>query len=449
MLTDLCLISGLLVAAHLLRAGVPWLSRYLIPTSMIAGLIGLALGPGGYDLLPFSRGPDGRALLGTYPGILITVLFATLLMGHRPTRLTRETWHGSRTSFLYSLGSEFMQYGIVLCLGTALLAFVFTDLRDEFMIMLPGGFAGGHGTAAAYAEAMPQWESALSIGFTFATLGIFCAVFGGLALVDFARRRGWVGRETPAGAAQGAQAAPEQSSFLPAVFQTSTGRTTVNSIALEPLAWHVALVLAVYGLTVTVMPAIRELLPPKFMLPAFVVAMVLGWIVQTTLDLMKVGEYVDAKTIGGIGSLASDYLVAFGIASINVQIVLTHALPLLVFALLGLAICVGWLLLVAPRVFGERWFEPGIFTYGWNTATIAFGVSLLRIVDRRGDSTVLADYGVAYVAIGPIEALLYTTVLAALATGHLFALGLVLVALASIMTVMAIRSRGGPAPRTR
>ena len=441
MLIDFCIISGLLVIAHLLRAGIPGLSRFLIPSSMIAGLIGLALGPGGYDLLPFSRTEDGAALLGTYPGILITLLFATLLMGHRPTQLTRETWRGSRTSFLYSLGSEFMQYGVVLCVGTALLAFVFTDLRDEFMIMLPAGFAGGHGTAAAYADAMPQWEAARSIGFTFATLGILCAVFGGLVLVNIARRRGWIEREVTAGTTDGAQTAPEQSSFLPPMFQASTGRATVNSIALEPLAWHVALVLAVYGLTVTVMPTIRELLPPKFVLPAFVIAMVIGWSVQAALDLAKVGQYVDGKTIGGIGSLASDYLVAFGIASINVQIVLTHAVPLVVFALLGLALCLGWLLIVAPRVFKEHWFESGIFTYGWNTGTIAFGVALLRIVDKRSDSKALADYGIAYVAIGPLEAILYTTVLAALATGHLFALGVGLVALATVMAVLAIRQR--------
>jgi ESS family glutamate:Na+ symporter len=439
MLIDFCIISGLLVIAHLLRAGIPWLSRFLIPSSMIAGLIGLALGPGGYDLLPFSRSEDGAALLGTYPGILIVLLFATLLMGHRPTQLTRETWRGTRTSFLYNLGSEFMQYGVVLCVGTALLAFVFTDLRDEFMIMLPGGFAGGHGTAAVYADAMPQWEAARSIGFTFATLGILCAVFGGLVLVNIARRRGWIERDIPIATADGAQTAPEQSSFLPAAFQTSTGRTTVSSIALEPLAWHVALVLAVYGLTVTVMPTIRELLPPKFVLPAFVIAMVIGWSVQAALDLAKVGQYVDGKTIGSIGSLASDYLVAFGIASINVQIVLTHAVPLIVFALLGLALCAGWLLIVAPRVFKEHWFESGIFTYGWNTGTIAFGVALLRIVDKRSDSKVLSDYGVAYVAIGPLEAILYTMVLAALATGHLFALGVGLVALATVMAVLAIR----------
>ena len=31
MLIDFCIISGLLVIAHLLRAGIPWLSRFLIP----------------------------------------------------------------------------------------------------------------------------------------------------------------------------------------------------------------------------------------------------------------------------------------------------------------------------------------------------------------------------------------------------------------------------------
>ena len=103
----------------------------------------------------------------------------------------------------------------------------------------------------------------------------------------------------------------------------------------------------------------------------------------------------------------------------------------------------GWLLLVAPRVFGKRWFESGIFTFGWNTGTAAFGVALLRIVDKRTDSRVLADYGVAYIAIGPLEAVLYTTVLAALATGQLFTLGVGLIATAAVMAVAAVRSRPG------
>jgi ESS family glutamate:Na+ symporter len=393
------------------------------------------LGPGGYDLLPFSRDASGNANLTSYPGVLITLLFATLLLGHRATDSYRSAWQASSTNFLYSLGSELMQYGVTLCVGVALISSVFVGLRPEFMIMLPAGFAGGHGTAALYADLMPSWDAARSIGFTFATIGILSAVFGGLVLINIARRRGWVARETQ----PSSDLAPEQATFLPAAFQGSAGRATVNSIALESLAWHFALVFAVYGAALAVLPVLRDLLPAKVVLPAFALAMLLGWLLQTVLNLVRVGQYVDGATIGRIGSLMSDYLVAFGIASINIQIVMTYAVPLIVFCVLGLALSVGWLLLVAPRMFGERWFEAGIFTYGWNTATIPFGVALLRIVDTRSDSRVLADYGVAYVAIGPLEALLYTIVLAALASGQLLPLGIALVLLALAMVAIGMR----------
>jgi len=433
MLSDFALISVLLVAAHLLRAAVPLLSRYLIPTSMIAGILALALGPGGYDLLPFARDAAGKASLLAYPGILITLLFATLLLGHRPTIGLKAAWRASSSSFLYNMASEVMQYGVVICLGLALLATVFVGLRPEFIVMLPSSFAGGHGTAALFADALPDWDAARSVGFTFATIGILFAVFGGLAIINLARRRGWVKTPTDAAAT-----AATHSSFLPREAQEPIGRATVNGMALDALAWHVALVLGVYGAAMACLPPLRELLPANFVLPAFGVAMVLGWLTQSALNAVKLGEYVDQQLISRIGGLLADYLVAFGIASINVQIVLDYALPILIFSLLGLAICTSWMLIVAPRVFGERWFNSAIFTYGWNTGTIAFGVALLRVVDTRKDSRVLADYGIAYIAIGPLEALLYTVVLAALGTGQLLVLGIALIAIALALAALAI-----------
>lgn len=434
MLTDFALISALLIAAQLLRAGIPWLSRYLMPTSMIAGILALAFGPGGYDLLPFSRDLAGNANLLGYPGVLITLLFATLLMGHRESIGLKAAWRASSSSFLFNYASELIQYGVVICIGVALLATVFVDLRPEFIVMLPAGFAGGHGTAAVFAEALPNWEAARSVGFTFATVGILFSVFGGLALINIARRRGWITQ----GTSSDTRTIDWKSTFVPRDSQDSMGRVTVNGMALDSLAWHVALVLAVYGATMALLPELRELLPANFVLPAFGVAMVLGWLTQNLLNAARVGEYVDSQIIGRIGGLLADYLVAFGIASINVQIVLDYALPLVIFCLLGLAICLAWLLFVAPRVFGERWFESAIFTYGWNTGTIAFGVALLRIVDTRKDSRVLSDYGIAFIAIGPMEALLYTAVLAALASGQLLPLGIALVLIAVALAGLAI-----------
>jgi hypothetical protein len=62
---------------------------------------------------------------------------------------------------------------------------------------------------------------------------------------------------------------------------------------------------------------------------------------------------------------------------------------------------------------------------------------------------VLSDYGVAYVAIGPLEAILYTSVLWALATGHLLALGAGLVVAAIVMAVLAAGSGGARPPGTQ
>ena len=434
MLTDLCLISALLVTAHLLRAAIPWLSKYLLPTSMIAGVLALVAGPGGYDVLPFSRNAAGGPNLANYPGILVTLLFATLLMGHRTQDTTRQAWRASSTSFLFNMGSEFLQYGVTLCVGVAVVAYVFVNLPHEFIVMMPAGFAGGHGTAAAYADALPNWEPARSVGFTFATIGILFAVFGGLLLVNLARRFDWVAA-TDRGS--DTAAVSDHSTFVPTPYQSSIGHATVNGIAFDTLAWHFALVFAVYGATMALLPQLRAALPPNFVLPAFAVAMLLGWLLQALLNAVRVGQFVDARIIGQVGALMADFLVAFGIASINVQIVVEYAAAIALFSLLGLAVSVGWLLLVAPRIYDRHWFETGIFTYGWNTATIAFGVALLRIVDKRKDSRVLSDYGVAYVAIGPLEAVLYTIVLAALAAGYLLATGVLLIVLAFAMIMVA------------
>ncbi len=70
------------------------------------------------------------------------------------------------------------------------------------------------------------------------------------------------------------------------------------------------------------------------------------------------------------------------------------------------AVCKGRLLFfryLTPRVFSEYWFEKGIFTWGWATASVATGIALLRIVDPKLESRTLEDFGVAYLGLVPAE----------------------------------------------
>ena len=56
--------------------------------------------------------------------------------------------------------------------------------------MLPTGFYGGHGTAAAIGSAFEGlgWDEARRLGMTTATVGVICSIIGGLLMVKWAAK---------------------------------------------------------------------------------------------------------------------------------------------------------------------------------------------------------------------------------------------------------------------
>ena len=75
---DIGIISLLLLVGKLMRIKIKWVQKLFIPPSLLAGFIGLACGPHGFDILPLSN------QTGTYAGILIA--FNTTLI------VSEENW---------------------------------------------------------------------------------------------------------------------------------------------------------------------------------------------------------------------------------------------------------------------------------------------------------------------------------------------------------------------
>ncbi|MFR3662680.1 hypothetical protein [Flintibacter sp.] len=71
------IVGLLLVVATLIRLKVPLLRKAFIPASLLAGLIGLALGPYALGVIP----QDMISSIGTLPTHMITVVFACMLLG--------------------------------------------------------------------------------------------------------------------------------------------------------------------------------------------------------------------------------------------------------------------------------------------------------------------------------------------------------------------------------
>src|SRR5262249_49183240 len=152
-------------------------------------------------------------------------------------------------------------------------------------------------------------DEATSIGYTFATLGLLAGLFGGMALINLGARLGWTGLvhspEEPGHAAE----ADERSGFLPEP-QPSLVRHTTSAMAVDPLTWHIALVLVGFAGAHGVNHLWQNWGPGVFSLPLFAASMLIGGALQKVLDGLGVGTYVDRQFMSRIGSCAADYLVA-------------------------------------------------------------------------------------------------------------------------------------------
>lgn len=147
---------------------------------------------------------------------------------------------------------------------------------------------------------------------------------------------------------------------------------------------------------------------PGFELPVFSCSFIVGILVKYIFDKTKVTPYVCQSTVSHLSGAFTDYLVAFGIASIKLSIVVEYLAPLIILLVVGLIATLGYVFYMAKVMMRNHWFEKAIFTWGWFTGTMAMGIALLRVVDPEMKSRCLDNYALAYLFIAPVEICLIT-----------------------------------------
>lgn len=237
---DFGLMSILLIIAHLLRYLAKPLQRLYIPSSIIAGFIGLFLGYQFLNIIPFAANDSGSPFMSGYPTILIVVLYATLFFGGKedsaPKKSIKAVLQNVGDTLFNCWSVQVGQYGISILFGCVVITALFPELHAGFASLMPAGFIGGHGVATSFGTfyADNGWEEAMTVGYTFATAGLLIGLFGGIILINIACRKNWTRFiKSPA-------ELPEYmlSAFVPAEKRDFTGQNTVHSISIESLTWH-------------------------------------------------------------------------------------------------------------------------------------------------------------------------------------------------------------------
>ena len=389
----LCLLVAL---GKLLRVKVRLFQRLYLPSSVIAGLLGLVIIQVCGDSLPTSW----TAGWGRLPGLLINIVFAALFLGVTIPPLS-EVWRRSAPQLAYGQMVAWGQYAVGLGLVLLVLNPAF-GVPALFGVIVPVGFEGGHGTAGGLGPTFAQlnWAEGLDFALASATAGIISAIVVGMALVNWAVRKGIVHSVSKESLND-----PEfLSGMYPVDARPEAGRQTASASSVDALALH----LAIIGVAILIGFALRyvliwlELQIPgmadneiKIMraFPLFPLCMIGGLIVQICVSRFAKVSPIDHGLMQRVGGTALDFLVVAAISTIRVEVIAKGWLPFVVIVAGGIlwnVFCVMWL---AKRVLPNCWFERAIAEMGQSMGVTATGLLLLRAVDPESKTEAVSAFG--------------------------------------------------------
>lgn len=388
------LLSLLLVCGKILRVRIPLLQRLYLPSSVIGGFLGLALLTAFPGLVPDAWVSAIRA----FPGFLINVIFATLFLGVATPALGKTL----RIAFPQLCFGQLLAWGQYV-LGLGLAGFVLVPLfgvPPAFGNLLEIGFQGGHGTVGGMAESFRAfgWPEGIDLGLTVATVGMIVGVVLGMALVNWAHRRGYVSEVR----AFEDRPLHERRGIHPPEARPEAGRQTVCCDSVDSLAWHVAVVGLAVGLGWLALEGLRAgeaaLFPNATRrlfegFPLFPLCMIGGVLMQSAVRACGGSLLVDHGQMQRISGAALDYLVLAAVATIKLSVVAANWMPLLALCLAGTLLSLLLVVFLAPRLFREAWFERAIAEFGQSTGVTATGLLLLRTVDPENRTVAAASFG--------------------------------------------------------
>lgn len=371
---DISIIAIFLVIGSVLRAKIKFFQRFVIPSSVIGGLIGLILGGNVLGWLPTSE------LFPKYANALIDVLFAGLFIGRKIPRvgLLAKT-AGAQAAFAYfnAFGQIAIGLAVVIVFGAIGVA-----LHPTFATQLIIGYQGGPGVATAVAPMIGKlgWsaEEAAAVGETCAIAGLLLAILIGVILANI----GIVRNLTVKKYHEKGQRVESQT-FLNRDSRGIIGMEITSPESANSLAFNLGFMGMAILIGKLIVLGIVTAAPLLKFLPSFPFVLVGGIIVQALLQKFKWDEYVDRGSVESLSFLALDVLIVAALISINLAAVATFAAPLVVLITAGLLFNLWQVMWLGPRILPGAWFEKSLCEFGQNTGSVPQALILLRMTDPR------------------------------------------------------------------
>ena len=430
-----------LLAANMLKRSVRWLQASLIPTSVVAGALLIAVA-GIYKAFTGDIMFDTAAFGGNGTAFLEIITYHTLALG-----FIAATFNSSDAKMTAKRATEIFNTGVntvstyllqaVVGFGISLIACVFVkDFFPAAGILLPFGYGQGTGQALNYGgiyENQFGFVGGKSFGLTIAALGFLCASIGGVIHLNILKRRGKVLVKSKAeGALRSEQIQAEDE--IP--MQENMDKLTVQ----------IALIALAYMLSYLLMLGLGQLLPGmKSVIFGFnfLLGVLAATLVKFVINfLRKKGLIHRSYTNNFLMTRASnffyDIMVVAGIAAIRLGVLENYWGIILIMGVVGLVITYVYNHITAHALFPEYAEEQFLTMYGMLTGTASTGIILLREID--GEFRTPAADNMVYQNFPAIVFGFPLMLLATLAPKKPYLTLIILVAFFLVMNIILFRS---------
>jgi len=387
---DFLFLSLFLAIAMVLKNKIKILQKYLIPTSIIGGFIGLILG---FELLGWVKLDTDT--LGTLIYHLMAIGFISLALKDR------DKTYGSKMDNINTglaiitayLVQGILGFGISLALAYTILPGLF----PPFGLLLPLGFAQGPGQSYAIGRSWEElgFTNGGNIGLSVATIGFLWAIIFGIPLLNFLvrykKRLNLGGRES-------------KISIIFKKRQDIEEKHTENipkKLFIDSLTIQIVLIGLVYLLTYLALMGMSYALKPLGSYGDtvaellwgfhFVIATMIAIIARIFLNFLKRKNwlhinYPDNFILQRISAGSFDYMVVAAIAAISISTFKQNWIPILIITSVGGLATLVYTYFLCKRIYKSYMVEHIVSLFGMWTGTITTGVALLREVDPHSRS---------------------------------------------------------------
>jgi ESS family glutamate:Na+ symporter len=393
-------LASMLLIGVLLRARVPFFQRFLFPSCLIGGVIGLIL-------VNFRVIKIAVSDLEIFAYHFFNISFISVGLTHG-----NDQKDSSPRGKAFIKGPAWMAlvqgscFGLQAAVG-GLLVILFgvlgMELFPTFGFLAPLGFEEGPGQALSVGKVWEGFgfEQAATIGLTFAAIGYLFAFFVGVPIVNRGIRNGQ--------ATYAAKALPRDflTGIIPRDKQTETaGTLTLHPGNVDSMAFQAALVGLVYLLTYGFVKYTGLLLPPdaaKIMWGFFFVfGLLFAFCVRLLIQKLGAEHLIDPGIQRRITGWSIDFLIVATVMAIQFLVVWKYALPIFLISILNGVLTTLVVIYLGKRLWGHN-LERTAAVYGAVTGTVSCGLLLLRIADPDFKTPVAIEIAVMNVlSIVPI-----------------------------------------------